>query len=262
MPDALWKVPRDPEDGAALLVCAVEADGAAASRFRHCAVRLRAILDERIRPSLLVTSAVAGEGKTTISVNLALALASIAPEFRIGLVDLDLRRGRIAEIFGYQPEFGVEHALRGEASLDEVCVQTDVAGLDFFPNDGPVVNPHSLLGTSAQNFFESLHRRYDYLICDGPPVCPVPDAPLLSEHVGGCLAVVASGRTRRADFADMTRLIPRSALLGTFLNESQSSSPNDRYAYYGYRGESGGNKESSTPAPSARGTRPRSVKEP
>jgi len=244
--DARCKIPRDPDGGSAALTCVLEPDGSAASRFRHCAVRLRATLDDRPKPSVLITSAVAGEGKTTVSVNLALALASIAPEFKIALVDLDFRRGRIAEVLGYRPECGIEDVLRREASLDEVRVRTDFEGLDFIPNDGPVPDPHGLLGSGAREFFEELHRRYDYLVCDGPPVCPVPDAPLLIQHVGGCLAVVASGRTRHADFTEMAELMPRPAMIGTFLNESRSLSSRDRYTYYAYRGEVDQSKGSKT----------------
>jgi len=221
----------DRETGWIYRMCSVEPDGADAVRFRHFAVRLRALLDGAPRPSVLITSAIQGEGKTTVSINTALALASIAPEARIALVDLDLRRGRIARELGSQGPAGVEDVLAGKATLEDVTVSTSAGRLDVVPCSRTNPNAHSLLGATAADFFEALHARYDYVVCDGPPVLPVPDSPLISKHVGGCLAVVASGRTRHSAFRDLTELIPRERWLGVFMNESTSGSSKDRYGY-------------------------------
>lgn len=221
----------DREMGWLYRMCSVEPDSADAVRFRHFAVRLRAILDEARRPSVLITSAIQGEGKTTVSINTALALASIAPEVRVALVDLDLRRGRVARELGSSSPAGVEDVLAGKATLEDVTVQTSAGRLDIIPSSRTNPNAHSLLGATAAGFFEELHARYDYVICDGPPVLPVPDSPLISKHVGGCLAVVASGRTRHSAFRDLTELIPRERWFGVFMNESTSVSSKDRYGY-------------------------------
>lgn len=221
----------DRETGWIYRMCSVEPDGADAVRFRHFAVRLRALLDAASHPSVLITSAVQGEGKTTVSINTALALASIAPEVRIALVDLDLRRGRVARELGSEAPAGVEDVLAGKATVDDVTVRTSIGRLDILPSSRTNTNAHSLFGATAVGFFEVLHARYDYVICDGPPVLPVPDSPLISKHVGGCLAVVASGRTRHSAFRDLTELIPRERWFGVFMNESTSSASRDRYGY-------------------------------
>lgn len=221
----------DREVGWVYRMCSVEPDSADAVRFRHFAVRLRAILDDAPRPSVLITSAIQGEGKTTVSMNTSLALASIAPEVRVALVDLDLRRGRVARELGSAAPAGVEDVLAGKATLEDVTVQTSAGRLDIVPCSRTNPNAHSLLGATAEGFFRELHARYDYVICDGPPVLPVPDSPLISKHVGGCLAVVASGRTRHSAFRDLTELIPRERWFGVFMNESTSVSSKDRYGY-------------------------------
>jgi len=213
-------------------LCVVEPDSPGAVRFRHFAVRMRGMLDQRSAPSVVVTSAVAGEGKSTIASNLALALASVAPESRIALVDMDLRRGVVGRIFGCPESGGVEAVLSGRASIDDVVVRTNVGRLNLIPKGATPPDPHSLLGATADAFFGEMHRRYDYLVCDGPPVLPVPDTPLISKHVGGCLAVVASGRTRHSTFRDLPDLIPRTNWFGVFLNESKAVSNKDRYGYY------------------------------
>ena len=222
---------EDREDGWTYRLCSVEPDSADAVRFRHFAVRMRKVLDGAPKPSVLVTSAIQGEGKTTVAINMALALASVAPEARIALVDLDLRRGRVARELGSSVPAGVDDVLSGRAAIDDIVVHTSVGGLDVLPCARTNPNAHSLFGDKAETFFRQVHERYDYVICDGPPVLPVPDSPLISKHVGGCLAVVASGRTRHAAFRDLTELIDRESWFGVFMNESTTIATKDRYGY-------------------------------
>ncbi len=229
---AVHRIPQLPDEGWLSRLCAVYPESPAAVRFRHLAVRVRAMLDEFPRKSVLVTSAVAGEGKTTVSVNLALALASIAPECRIALVDLDLRRGRIGIVFEHNTHVGIEHVLSGEVELEDACVETDIPGLDFYPIATTIPDAHRLLGGAAARVLRELQARYDYLICDGPPVLPVPDIPLLAPQLGGCLAVVASGRSKHAQFREMLELVPRKSMLGVFLNESPAAAGDGKYKYY------------------------------
>ncbi|MFK7897290.1 MAG: CpsD/CapB family tyrosine-protein kinase [Myxococcota bacterium] len=246
----LHHVPRLQDEGWISRLCAVYPESPAAVRFRHLAVRVRAMLDDLPLRSLLITSAVAGEGKTTVSVNTALALASIAPESRIALVDLDLRRGRIGGVFDYQSDLGIEHVLSGEIDLEDACVETDIPALDFYPIGKTIPDAHRLLGASADRVLRELHARYDYVICDGPPVLPVPDIPLLAPQVGGCMAVVASGRSKHAQFKELLELVPKSAMLGVFLNESPGATGEGKYKYYDPVSPDSGSKVSN-----ARGTK-------
>ena len=222
-------------------ICAVEPDADAAVRFRHLAVRMRSMLDNRRKPSLLVTSSISGEGKTTVSCNLAIALASIAPECRVALIDLDLHRGRVSNVMDYSGKIGIEDVLRGDVSLSDACVETEFPALDFYPVWHPVQDAHGLLGGAAERTLQNIHARYDYVICDGPPVLPVPDVPLIAPHVGGCMVVAASGRSRHRAFRETLSLIPRGMTLGIFLNENPGAirSRNYRY-YYGMEDEEAG----------------------
>lgn len=225
------QIPVDREGKWVERACAVDPEGAVAVRFRHLAVRMRGLLDRSPRPSLLVTSALSGEGKTTVAVNLAIALASIAPECRIALVDLDLHRGRIGRVMGYTGTAGVGSMLAGRAALAEIGVRTDLPALDFYPVCSPVHDAHSLLGAASERFFAELHARYDYVVIDGPPVLPVPDVPLILPHVGGCLAVASSGKTRHRTFREMIDILPRGSALGVFLNNSPASAAQREYRY-------------------------------
>ena len=177
-------------------MCNVEPDSPDAVRFRHFAVRMRAALDAAAKHSVLVTSAIQGEGKTTVAINLALALASIAPQVRIALSTSICVA--VVSLGSWAPmPRGCRRRPRGRAELDDD--RPDERGrLDIPPCAGTNPDAHALFGDNAEGFFGQLHARYDYVICDGPPVLPVPDAPLIPKHVGGCLAIVASGQRHAA----------------------------------------------------------------
>ncbi|HEB88384.1 MAG TPA: hypothetical protein ENI85_02335 [Deltaproteobacteria bacterium] len=229
----IHRIPRD--KGAHWASRAVVADphGTGAVRFPHLAVRIRAALDRLGRSSLLVTSALKGEGKTTVSVNLALALASIAPDRRVALVDLDLRASSVATVLGIEAKRGVETVLAGECDLEAIRVPTDLGRLDVYPVARPTANAQALLGHGAERMLSELVESHDYVIADGPPVLPVPDTPLLAPLVGGCLAVVRSRHTRHAAFREFVELMPRSAILGVFVNDAPERKDRDAYGYYG-----------------------------
>ena len=224
--------------------------GAMATRLRHLAVRVRRELDLRTPSSLLVTSAVSGEGKTLVSINLGIALAAIASERRVALVDLDFYRSRFCEAIDYRADVGMEAVLsRGgpQLELEDVAVRTDVAGLDLFPTARLQGSGHDLLGgDQASVVLRKLADRYDYVIIDGPPVLPVPDVPLIASQVGGVLAIARSGSTRRRLFREMVSLLPSRALIGTIMNEVTASlgSAGYRYRYGQEEGSVDGRTES------------------
>lgn len=232
-PPARYRIPQVHDDFWMQRLCAVEPDGPIAVRFRHFAARVRSLMDQSKRSSVLVTSAFPGEGKTTVATNLALALASIAPESRIALVDFDLRRGTVGLVMGYEDGRGIESALAGKCSLDDVRIETDLNRLDFYPIRRSSPKAHQILGGSIKRILGELHNRYDYVICDGPPVLPVPDVPLIAPHVGGCLAIVGSGKTRHKSFRQLIELVPRESLFGVFLNECSAATSGGDYRYYG-----------------------------
>lgn len=210
----------------------VDPTSAHAARFRHLAVRIRRELDRRLARSLLVTSSVQGEGKTTVSVNLALAMASFAPEYRIALVDLDLHRANLARALCLEPTVGIESVIRGENSLDDARVTTDLSALDLYPVARCVTEVYKLLGgAGVARALNDLTERYDYVILDGPPVLPVPDVPIYAAHVGGFLGVVRCGVTRRRNFREMLEILPPNAMIGAFLNESVAQNNSGAYAY-------------------------------
>ena len=205
---------------------------AVADRFRHFALRVKRDLEERGAKSVVVTSALRGEGKTVTACNLALALASIAAGKRIALLDLDLRSPSIARAMATVPIAGVEEVFGGKRSLGSVRIRTDVPSLDVFPVGEPVAEAHELLARpEVGKVLRELENRYDLVVCDAPPVLPVPDVPLILSHVGACLLVAGAGSTQQSAFREMLELLPREQLLGTFLNCTRSSRQSQYYQH-------------------------------
>lgn len=209
----------------------VEGAGEVAERFRHLAVRVRHELERLGQSVLLVTGAERGDGKTLTACNLALALASVAGEDRVALVDLDLRRRTLGEVFGVPARAGVEAVLAGEARPSNVRVPTDLPALDLFPAARTAKAPHELLaGGRLQAMFDELCARYRFVICDTPPILVVPDVSLVAARVGASLFVVRAGTSRRAALLDALKLVPRGNVIGIFANEMRSH-PAARYGY-------------------------------
>ena len=218
----------------------VEPRSAEAESYRHFAVRLQRAMKLRGARSVLVTSAVRGEGKTTTACNLALAVASMASGRRTALVELDLRRPTIAQVLDLTPRAGVEEVLRGGATASDACNHTQLGDLDVYVASAPAPSPLDALSSSrTPTFLRELARSYDLLILDAPPVLPVPDVPILTASADAVLFVVRAGMSRRVALLEAMAAVGKEQVIGAFLNEA--ATPRHR-RYAGYTvdtGESG-----------------------
>jgi len=130
---------------------------------------------------VLVTSATSGEGKTTLSMQLATALAHIG--YRTVLVDFDLRRPSLARLFNAPAGPGVSELLRGEVKLEETYHETDIDGLTLLPAGAWISRSFAVLANGATRmFFDELRRQYDFVVVDGSPVLPVAESRLIARH--------------------------------------------------------------------------------
>ena len=228
-------IPDGDEQVSPARVVLADARGPVAEHYRHFAIRTNRILKQRDARTLLVTSASRGEGKTTTSANLALALASIAGGRRIALVDLDLRRPAVAESLGVQPQVGFEEVLRGDAALHEARNATQLSDLDLYLLGDNVRDPLELLSSPTLGAtLRELGRQYDVAVIDTPPVLPVPDVPLIQPHVDAALVVARAGESRCGPFEDMLEAIDREKVLGVFLNQIAGVRKGRYYGYYTY----------------------------
>ena len=197
---------------------------------------LAALLESRTKEEgarlFAVTSAVPAEGKSTVSCNLAVALARAGS--RVLLVDADLRRGTQHKLFSVNNEPGLSTYLQGGTdTIDSMMSATDVENLTLMPSGAPMQNPIPFL--HAERFhalLRDLRGWYEYVIVDLPPVKSAADPLIVAPLADTILLVTAAGQTRKDDVTYAKRMIRsvKSKLCGCVLTKARI--PSGGYYYY------------------------------
>ncbi len=185
--------------------------------------------------SIVLTSSLASEGKTTTTAHLAQTLAAAGK--RVCIVEGDLRRPRLMSYLGMEGGAGLTNVLIGEAELDDMLQPYGDTSLTLL-GSGPIPpNPAELLGSEPmQALIAELTERFDMVIVDAPPLLPVTDAAVLSRVTDGAVVVVGAGIIKREH---LTRTIQRleqaqGKLLGLILNQLPTRGADAYYGgYYG-----------------------------
>lgn len=168
---------------------------AAAEQFRNLRSHMYQLREGKQLRSLLITSALAGEGKTFVSSNLAQAIA-LQPGRRVLLIDADLRFSKLHLPLGAPSAPGLSDFLRGDASLTEVIQHGTKDSLYFIPGGNSVTDPTELiLNGRLKDLIERLTPTFDWIILDSPPTLAVSDAGLLADLCDGVLIVVKAAST-------------------------------------------------------------------
>jgi polysaccharide biosynthesis transport protein len=183
---------------------------------------------------LMIASALPGEGKTMLSVNLALALAQ---QGSTCIVDADLRKQGVALALGVDGEHGLGDVLSGTMKLDEAFVpHVQVPGLSVLPAGTASGEPGTLIASSAMaDVVERLRQRFEFVVIDSPPILPVADARSISALVDGILMIGRSGVTTRANMkraVEMLREVRSAPVLEFVLNAAEY--PAVDYSNYNY----------------------------
>ncbi|MET7466280.1 polysaccharide biosynthesis tyrosine autokinase [Nonomuraea sp. NPDC005501] len=217
-----------------------------AEAFRSLRTNLQFIGVDRQPKSLVVTSCLPNEGKSSTSSNLAIALAQAG--WRVLLVDGDLRRPRLPDYFGIEGGIGLTDVLIGKVSLQSVIQTWGESRLFVLPCGQIPPNPSELLGSGGmRQLLAELTADYDIVIIDAPPLLPVTDAATLSALCDGTILVARHGRTRHEHIVRGTELLSRvnARVVGTVLNFIPAKA--GRYDGYGYKYESPAETEVNTP---------------
>jgi succinoglycan biosynthesis transport protein ExoP len=198
-----------------------------------------------------VTSAMAGEGKTATASNLAVVLAQLGRPVLI--MDCDLRKPRLHQVFKISNRMGLVNQLTGTADLDAVIVPTEVPNLWILPSGSTPPNPSELLASERlRELLRTLRSRFDYVIVDTPPALAVTDATLVGTLVDGVVLTLRSHKVTR-DEVRLVRDRLRQAdikVLGAVLNRYRALQAGVARGYhyaepYGYGAEEGGSKAGS-----------------
>jgi succinoglycan biosynthesis transport protein ExoP len=167
-----------------------------AESFRSLRTNLIFSSSEQGSRSLVVTSTGPGEGKTMVASNLAMALALTGE--RVLLIDADLRKPRLHEIFGKPQKPGLSNVLVGTAKASASVHKTSVPTLWVMTAGEHPLNPAELLGSKrCKEFLGLLRQHFDWVVLDTPPVMAVTDAAVVAHRTTAVLFVVGSEMTAR-----------------------------------------------------------------
>ena len=184
---------------------------------------------------LLITSATPSEGKTTVAINMATALALKGK--RILLVDCDLRNPSVAQNLGIENKNGLVDLIEGRITADKAVKVTDTENFDLVVAGGPVGQASELLSQSAsQEFLAECREKYDYVILDTPPASLLADASEIAVAADAALLVIRQNYAPKSQIMEGARLMAESGLymVGCVMNHSSRSALNDKGGYYGY----------------------------
>ena len=215
--------------------------------------------------TLVVTSALQGDGKSTVSANLARVMALSGLD--VILVEGDLRKPTMSSTFDIDPSHpGLSHLLVGAVSLESALVHPSVPGLQVIPAGDTPPNPSELLGSDRMSDLLSYLSTDHVVIVDAPPVLPVTDAAALAENTDGVLLVVRSGRTTEDQLRQAASSVRQGGgtILGIVLNQVASSAF-DRLRYgetvYGYTTDGRRPPDPAAPAAAAPDAEPEGLAE-
>jgi len=193
------------------------------------------MVDKNLK-TLVCTSSIPAEGKSTTISNLAVTIAQQGQ--KVLLVDADLRKPTIHQIMEVKNQIGLTNMLtKSETTKKAVLKAPKTANLYILPS-GPIPpNPSELLGSKKmENLISTFLEEYDLVLFDTPPVLAVADAQILSGRCDGVILVIRSKQTEKKNLVKAKELLERtkSNLLGTVFNGVDQK---EAHYYYYYRGE-------------------------
>lgn len=182
--------------------------------------------------SIMVTSAVPGEGKSFVTANLAISIANGVEE-HVLLIDADVRRPRIHQFFGLGQTGGLSDYLTTGSNVSKHLIKTPVDKLTILPAGLPPANPTELLTTQKMKaLLQEVSGRYEdrYIIIDSAPYSVASETAALANYVDGFIIVVRAGKTPRKAVTEVIEHLGKEKVLGIILNHSDQTAKK----YYGY----------------------------
>lgn len=218
-----------------------------AESFRQIRTNLQFACVSSPSKSILVTSSIPGEGKSTTATNLAIAMAQSGQS--VVLVEADLRRPRISEYLGLEREVGLTTALIDKADVMDLLQPWGSDQLHVLAAGQIPPNPSELLGSpKMKETLDKLEASFDAVIIDAPPLLPVTDAAVLARSVGGVVLIIGAAKGKSSDLSrSVTSLdLVGAKLLGVVMNLVPTKGPDAyAYSYYSYSAQDDSLKDSS-----------------
>jgi len=201
------------------LISQVDANDPVAEAYRTIRYNLKySSLDKPLK-SLLVTSSNPKEGKTLTVANLGISFSQTG--LKVLMVDTDLRRPALHELFGKMNQAGLTHVVAGEFGL-EAIVSTGINNLNLLPSGPTPLNPVRIFESERlKKIIDKLKERFDLLILDSAPLLIKSDAAILGRYVDGVIYVAEAGKTTRRAITESIEVLKKAnlRLLGVVLNK-------------------------------------------
>lgn len=245
----------DPEATKRPLIVHADPRSPRAESFRSLRTNLQFLNVDSGPRIFVVSSAGPGEGKSTTTANLAIALAETGA--RVLLVDGDLRLPRVADYMGIEGGVGLTDVLIGRIDVADALQKWGANDLYVLPSGQVPPNPSEMLGSAAMDqVLKPLGEYFDYVLIDAPPLLLVTDAAVVGAKTRGVIVAAASGKTKKQELAGALRTLETAgvSLLGVVVTMLPTKGP-DSYGYGAYTYGSThdlGDAESSTKAKKSR----------
>jgi len=215
------------------LVCLTAQESFGAEKFRFLGVRLRQLQQANSLKTLLITSTIPEEGKSTVAANLA-AILSRRQQPKILLLEGDLRRPSLASQFGLGNIPGLSEWLQEDPCPIKHIYRLEGPNLWFLPAGRPPANPLELMQSGKlSNLMSQLSTWFDWIIIDSPPILPLGDTSVWARLADGILLVTREGVTKKKLLERGLEALQESKLLGAVLNSSVNTDHSDYYQRYG-----------------------------
>jgi capsular exopolysaccharide synthesis family protein len=202
------------------LVAALAPQSYAAEQYRSLRTRITRVENGRAVRVIVITSPNKGDGKSVTASNLAITMAQEFQQ-RVLLVDADLRRPAIRDLFGIPDGPGLVDVLVGAVDLNQALVHLPEYHLTLLPAGTTPTHPAELLGSAAmRRVLDTLRARFDRILIDMPPVAPLADVHIVAPMADGLLMIVRAGVTPKPAIESALSGLETSKVLGLVLNES------------------------------------------
>ncbi len=202
--------------------------------IRLLRIRVEKEMHAQEKKVLLVSSAVPGEGKTTVATNLAISLAQKGKKTL--LIDCDLRNPSVAAVLGKKGSRGLSSYLKGKASPNEIIYPMETENFFVVFGGAPVSNAAELLAKEElRSFITAARRIFDYIILDTPPCSMLADASEMTDLADCALMTIRQNYASKDQILEGVQLLSNDLqIIGCALNCADRSALGDTYGYYGY----------------------------
>jgi capsular exopolysaccharide synthesis family protein len=228
----------DEERPSSPLLISADTRSSLAEAYRHLRTSILLSTAGHAPKSLLITSSLPSEGKTTTATNTSIILAQTGA--RVLMIDADMRRPRMHSVFGIENEHGLSTLLASGLSDSDItqAIQQDEKTKVFLLPSGPIPpNPSELIGSEQMaSLMKMLENRFTHVVVDSPPIASFTDGVLIASLVDGVILVVHAGKSSRQVVRRSRQLLQEigAKVFGAVLNNVNLNTKENYYYYQSY----------------------------